>query len=85
MSGISITADTPLSATREMLPEHIVTLGNLDSMRLLDRDEEWLAARGRDMVLEMRGRAFVATPGSAVPAKTPVGRLSAFVEGARHA
>ncbi|MBE0418476.1 MAG: hypothetical protein IBX63_12035 [Coriobacteriia bacterium] len=83
-SGMSITADTPLATTREMLPEHVVVFGNLDSMRLMDRSEEWLREQGRIMAEEMRGRPFVATPGSAISERIPVSRLAAFVEGTRN-
>jgi len=85
VSGISITADTPLSTTREALPDHVVVFGNLDSMRLLDRDEEWLREQGAHMADEMRGRPYVATPGSAIPGKAAVERLAAFVDSARMA
>jgi uroporphyrinogen-III decarboxylase len=85
VSGISITADTPLATAREALPDHVVVFGNLDSMRLLDRDEAWLREQGRIMTEEMRGRAFVATPGSAIPAKVAVESLAAFVDSARTA
>ncbi|MDF1541597.1 MAG: uroporphyrinogen decarboxylase family protein [Anaerosomatales bacterium] len=81
--GMSITADTPLATAREKLSSHIVVFGNLDSMRLLDREEEWLREQGAQMAEEMRGRPFIATPGSAVPERIPVSRLAAFVEGAR--
>lgn len=83
VSGISITADTPLSAAVDHLPPHVVVFGNLDSMRLLDRDEVWLAAAARSMSAEMRGRLFVTTPGSAVPRDVMVDRLAAFVDAAR--
>jgi len=83
VSGISITADTPLAEARAALSPHVVVFGNLDSMRLLDRDEEWLREQGARMAEEMRGRPFIATPGSAVPERIPVSRLVAFVEGAR--
>jgi uroporphyrinogen-III decarboxylase len=85
VSGISITADTPLATAREALPDHVVVFGNLDSMRLLDRDEEWLREQGAHMAEEMRGHPFVATPGSAIPERIPVSKLEAFVEGARGA
>lgn len=85
LSGVSITADTPLAATREMLPEHVVVFGNLDSMRLLDRDSAWLRAEATAMVQEMRGRRFVVTPGSAVPERISVEQLEAFIDGARDA
>jgi uroporphyrinogen-III decarboxylase len=82
VSGISITADTPLAEARTILAPHVVVFGNLDSMRLLDRDEEWLREQGARMAGEMRGRPFVATPGSAIPERIPVSKLAAFVEGA---
>jgi uroporphyrinogen-III decarboxylase len=82
VSGISITADTPLAEARTILAPHVVVFGNLDSMRLLDRDEEWLREQGACMAGEMRGRPFVATPGSAIPERIPVSKLAAFVEGA---
>ncbi len=84
-SGVSLTADTPLAAAREALASHTVVFGNLDSMRLLDRDAEWLAAAAREMVAVMRGRPFVATPGSALPDHLEVDRLAAFVDAARDA
>jgi uroporphyrinogen-III decarboxylase len=83
VSGVSITADTPLAATREVLPEHTVVFGNLDSMRLGDRSEEWLREQGRLMAEEMRGRWFVATPGSAISERIPVSQIAAFAEGVR--
>jgi len=83
VSGVSITADTPLSTARDVLPEHIVVFGNLDSMRLTDRDEAWLEAQGREMALTMHGRPYVATPGSALSERTPVERIEAFVRGVR--
>ncbi|MFU8891703.1 MAG: uroporphyrinogen decarboxylase family protein [Anaerosomatales bacterium] len=82
-SGMSITADTPLATAREKLSPHTVVFGNLDSMRLLDRDEEWLRNQGARMAEEMRGHPFIATPGSAVPERIPVSRLAAFVQGAQ--
>jgi uroporphyrinogen-III decarboxylase len=85
VSGISITADTPLAEARAVLAPHVVVFGNLDSMRLLDRDEEWLREQGARMAEVMRGRPFVATPGSAIPERIPVSKLAAFVEGARGA
>lgn len=84
-AGMSITADTPLAIARAKLPAHMVVFGNLDSMRLLDRDEEWLRSQGARMAEEMRGHPFIATPGSAVPERIPVSKLAAFVEGARGA
>lgn len=84
-SGMSITAGTPLAEARAVLAPHVVVFGNLDSMRLLDRDEVWLREQGARMAEEMRGHPFVATPGSAVPGRIPVSRLAAFVEGARGA
>ncbi len=83
VAGVSITADTPLATARKLLPAHAVVFGNLDSMRLLDRDEEWLSAAARRMVEEMRGRPFVLTPGSAIPPHTSVERLAAFVDAVR--
>jgi uroporphyrinogen-III decarboxylase len=85
VSGVSITADTPLATTREALPDHVVVFGNLDSMRLLDRDEAWLSEQASLMADEMRGRPYVATPGSAIPGKVAVERLAAFVDSARGA
>ncbi len=82
-SGVSITAGTPLSAARELLGEHMVVFGNLDSMRLLDRDSGWLAEQARSMVATMRDRPFVLTPGSALPDRMPVEKLVAFVDAGR--
>jgi uroporphyrinogen-III decarboxylase len=85
VSGVSITADTPLAEARAALSPHVVVFGNLDSMRLLDRDEAWLREQGARMADEMQGRPFVATPGSAIPERIPVSKLAAFVEGVRDA
>ena len=83
VSGMSITADTPLATARELLPPHLVVFGNLDSMRLIDRDAAWLTEAGRSMAAAMRGHAYVATPGSAIPPQTPLENLAAFVDGVR--
>jgi uroporphyrinogen-III decarboxylase len=83
VNGVSITAGTPLPRAFETLPEGVVVLGNLDSMRLLDTGPGELAAEGRRMAAEAAGRYWIATPGAALMRETSLEALGAFVDGVR--
>ena len=82
VDGVSITSGTPLESALE-LPGQIVVFGNLDRAELLALDEPALELEARRMAAMMRGRPYVATPGSALPEATPPSHLAAFLDAAR--